>query len=89
MYLHMSVSHSVHWGAVYLGRHPRANTFLARHPHWAETPRQKPPGRCPLKQIPSPWQMPPRQIPSPGADTPKMASEVSGTHPTGMHSYPQ
>ena len=85
MFLHLSVSHSVHrvWGVCLSACWditPWADTLLGRHPPWADTP----------------WADPPRQTtPRPSAcwDTQcpvhagiDMATAVGGTHPTGMHS---
>ena len=70
MFLHLSVSHSVHRGDVCQTPPPEqtppcANSPLGRHP----PPRQTPPGRPPPPPIPQ-----------------QTATAANGTHPTGMHS---
>ena len=84
IFLHLSVSHSVHGGGVSA---------------WAPLPRQTPPGQTPPRQTP-PGQTPsgrqPLQADTPQADNHysrqipsiphEMATEAGSTHPTGMHS---
>ena len=86
MFLHLSVSHSVH----------RERGCLADTP-WADTPRQTAPGQTPPGTH-TPQQTPPGQTPpwadtpqaDPWADTPppapQTATAADGTHPTGVHS---
>ena len=74
MFLHLSVSHSVHGGVpapVHAGIHPlsrppRQTHPLGRRPNRADTPPigRHPPGQTPLSQV---------------------ATATDGTHPTGMH----
>ena len=85
MFLHLSVSHSVHRGMSSTppgqtppGRHPWVDTLLGRHPL----------GRHPLSS--ACWDTP--LLPSACWDTPPPAQcmlgygqQVSSTHPTGMH----
>ena len=74
MFLHLSVSHSVHRGgsaSVHTGIPPHTHP-RSRHPPGADTP---PPPRT---------RHPPQsRLPLPGAET---ATAADGTHPTGMHS---
>ena len=79
MFLHLSVSHSVHRGVSASG--PRgwdvATHPPGRHSPWADTPGQTPPGQTP------PWAN------TPLADTPcpvhvGIWSTSDGTQPTGM-----
>ena len=97
MFLHLSVSHSVHrgvypsmhWGRRPPGRHipacTGADTPRGRHPLGrrlqADTPRQTPPKQTPPGRHP-PGRHPPGRHPHPG----QMATAADGTHPTGMHS---
>ena len=92
MFLHLSVSHSVHGGCGERGIWWKGvcpgGEGCGRHPApW--TQRQTPPG----PRGRHPWTQ--RQTPlDPEADTPpppplspvEMATEAGGTHPTGMHS---
>ena len=76
MFLHLSVSHSVHRGAgEYLGRY----TPIQVHPPLAGTPHQA--GKPPQAGTP-PWQVHP-----PGAvHAGRYGQQADSTHPTGMHS---
>ena len=72
MFLHLSVSHSVHRGGVCLSVYWDTIT--------PPPPEQTPPGADP----PGTRHPPPEQTPPPpGAET---ATAADGTHPTGMHS---
>ena len=79
MFLHLSVSHSVHRGRSVCGRHPQADTHLGRYPRG-----RHPRGRHPQADTP--------QAETPWADTPgrhspgQTATAADSTHPTGMHS---
>ena len=74
MFLHLSVSHSVHKGvypSMYWGRHPPGQTYPSMH--WD---RHNPPGR----HIPA----------CPGADTPlaDISQHALGQTPSPGHTYP-
>ena len=77
IFLHMSVSHSVHIGG-------GGST-------WAGTPWQvHPPGRYTPRQVHPPWQVHSSgQIHPPAGSPPAMQAgirqQAGGTHPTGMH----
>ena len=97
MFLHLSVSHSVHGGQCLpqymLGYTPttsKADTPWSRHLPGADTPQEQTPPRS---------RPPPREQTPQGADTPppkeqtppctvhagRYGQQAGGTHPTGMH----
>ena len=84
MFLHLSVSHSVHGGgsaSVHAGIHPPGQT----PPPGRHRPGQthQPPGRWADTPLPSTcWDTPPCPVHA-GID---MATTADGTHPNGMHS---
>ena len=72
MFLHLSVSHSVHGGIEYLGRYPPGSTPLAgTPPPWAGTPP-------PWAGTPPPWAGTPpgRYTPPPLSSPPKHSENV-------------
>ena len=73
MFLHLSVSHSVHGGSAPTphGQTPQMQTPRA-NPPWMQTPQA------------DPQQTPPMQDP-PNADPPGIRQQAGGTHPIGMH----
>ena len=75
MFLHLSVSHSVHGG--------RCTPSWADNPSLTEPPPRAdtPPGQTlPLGQIPP-------QADTPGQTPHQTATAADGKHPTGIHSY--
>ena len=100
MFLHLSVSHSVH-GGEYLGRYTPGQV----HPPGRYTPGQvyplgrytpqagTPPGRYTSWAGAPPWRVHPQEGTPPGQVHPLRAvhagrygQQAGGTHPTGMHS---
>ena len=76
MFLHLSVSHSVHRGE-YLGRYPLDRHPLGKYTPWAGTP----PGQVhPLAGTPH------GQVHTPQQCMLGYGQQADGTHPTGMHS---
>ena len=87
MFLHLSVSHSVHrggWQTHPLGSHPPGQTHpLSRQPL---PPRRHDP-RQTLPWADTPWvDTPPRQTPWADTPPPETATAADGTYPTRMHS---
>ena len=90
MFLHLSVSHSVHrgmcdrqpWADTYradtpLGRHPQSDTPLGRH-----SAGRHPSNRHHYQADSIPGQTPPGQTPpAPGQTPPEMATAADGMHP--------
>ena len=88
MFLHLSVSHSVHRGSASV--HAGIPPPRSRHPSGADTPWEQTPPEQTHPSPPPPGSIhPPEQIPPleqthpPRAET---ATAADGTHPTGMHS---
>ena len=88
MFLHLSVSHSVHRGGCL------SACWDTTPPEQAPPPDQAPPRTRPLLEPGTPQaqapqgQAPPGTRHPPGPDTPlqQTATVMDGTHPTGMHS---
>ena len=99
MFLHPSLSHSVHrghtplpWADTPVGKHPRADTPIApplgRDPQADTQPFGRHPlGSPPTGQTPPPGQTCLGQAPPMGRHLrPETATSADGTHPTGIHS---
>ena len=91
MFLHLSVSHSVHRGWVSAPLHSGIH-LVGRHPHpprqttpWAGTP---PPADTPLPGRHTPLGRHPYPLsrhPLPPLDTTGYGQQAGGMHPTGIH----
>ena len=77
MFLHLSVSHSVHRGGVCL------SACWDTHPPRADTPREQ---SCPPRADTTQEHTPPGSTPPPRAvHAGRYGQQAGGTHPTGMH----
>ena len=90
MFLHLSVSHSVHRGSTWAGTPPGRYTPLGKYTPDRYTPLA---GTPPPRQVHPPDRYTPQQVHPPGQVHPlgavhagRYGQQAGGMHPTGMHS---